>query len=82
MTFDHKAGFNHVPLDKHLWQYFGFEWGGTYYVSTTVSFGLWLTPYIYHSLSVVVMRDIHSRGAPVLTWIDCLYFTSFPSTST
>lgn len=80
MTVDHKSGFHHVPLAKDSWQYFGMEWGGRYYVFTTLCFGWSVSPFIYHSLSDVVSRYLRTKGIPMLTWIDDFYFTNRRST--
>jgi len=82
MTCDHKAGFHHVALDKASWECFGFEWGGKYFVFTTLCFGWCSSPFIYHTLSAMVARYLRTKGMPVLTWIDDFYFTNFRATRT
>lgn len=80
MKCDHKAGFHNVPIDKESWQYFGFQWDGVYYVFTTLCFGWKISPFIYHSLTEAVAGYLRTKGVPVLTWIDDVYFTGFQST--
>lgn len=80
MKCDHKAGFHNVPIEKESWQYFGFQWDGVYYVFTTLCFGWKISPFIYHSLTEAVAGYLRTKGVPVLTWIDDVYFTGFQST--
>ena len=67
---DHKNGYQHVPLHRDSWTYFGIYWKGKYYVFTVLPFGWKNSPIIYHTLTEAVAMYIRSLGIPMLVWID------------
>ena len=67
---DHKNGYQHVPLQKESWKFFGFFWKGTYYVFTVLPFGWKSSPYIYHSITEAVAMYCRSLGISMVVWID------------
>ena len=67
---DHKSGYQHVPLHRSSWTFFGVFWKGIYYVFTVLPFGWKNSPLIYHTLTEAVAMYIRSLGIPMLVWID------------
>ena len=67
---DHKNGYQHVPLHRQSWKFFGVFWKGNYYVFTVLPFGWKNSPVIYHSLTEAIAMYIRSLGIPMLAWID------------
>jgi len=67
---DHKNGYQHVPIHKDSWKYFGVHWKGTYYVFAVLPFGWKSSPYIYHTITEAVAMYCRSLGIPMLVWID------------
>ena len=67
---DHKNGYQHVPLHRDSWKYFGIFWKGKYYVFTVLPFGWKNSPLIYHTLTEAVAMYLRSLGIPMLVWID------------
>jgi len=67
---DHKNGYQHVPLHRDSWKYFGVFWKGKYYVFTVLPFGWKSSPIVYHTLTDAVAMYIRSLGIPMVVWID------------
>ena len=67
---DHKNGYQHVPIHKDSWKYFGVCWKGTYYVFAVLPFGWKSSPYIYHTITEAVAMYCRSLGIPMAVWID------------
>jgi len=67
---DHKNGYQHVPLHRDSWTYFGVFWKGTYYVFTVLPFGWKSSPYIYPTITEAVAMYCRSLGIPMVVWID------------
>ena len=70
---DHKNGYQHVPLHKDSWKYFGVFWKGKYYVFTVLPFGWKSSPIVYHTLTDAMAMYIRSLGIPMLVWIDDMF---------
>ena len=70
---DHKNGYQHVPLHRDSWKYFGVFWKGKYYVFTVLPFGWKNSPIVYHSLTDAVAMYIRSLGIPMVVWIDDMF---------
>ena len=70
---DHKSGYQHVPLHRSSWKFFGVFWKGTYYVFTVLPFGWKSSPIIYHTLTEAVAMYLRSLGIPMLVWIDDMF---------
>ena len=51
---DHKNGYQHVPLHRESWKFFGVFWRGEYYVFTVLPFGWKNSPVVYHSLTEAI----------------------------
>ena len=67
---DDKSGYDHVLLTPSSQTYFGFEWGGLWFVCTTLPFGWKISPFIYHSLGLVTSRFVRGQGVPCSLYID------------
>ena len=67
---DHKNGYQHVPLHRESWKFFGVFWRGEYYVFAVLPFGWKNSPVVYHSLTEAIAMYIRSLGIPMLVWID------------
>ena len=67
---DHKNGYQHVPLHRDSWKFFGVFWKGKYYVFTVLPFGWKNSPLVYHTLTEAVAMYVRSLGIPMLVWID------------
>lgn len=80
---DDKSGYDHVMLSESSKTYFGFEWGGWYFVSTCIPFGWKLSAYIYHSTGGLVSHFLRSKGIPCSLYIDDRHLSqlTFPSHS-
>ena len=70
---DHKNGYQHVPLHRSSWKYFGIFWKGKYYVFAVLPFGWKSSPVVYHTLTESVAMYIRSLGIPMLVWIDDMF---------
>jgi hypothetical protein len=46
-TVDLKSGYHHIDIHQRDWQYLGFEWNGSYYVSCQLPFGLAPACYVF-----------------------------------
>ena len=67
---DDKSGYDHVLLTPSSQTYFGFEWGGLWFVCTTLPIGWKISPFIYHSLGLVTSRFVRGQGVPCSLYID------------
>ena len=70
---DHKNGYQHVPLHRNSWKFFGVYWKGTYYVFTVLPFGWKSSPVVYHTLTEAVAMYLRSKGIPMVVWIDDMF---------
>ena len=70
---DHKNGYQHVPLHRDSWKFFGIYWKGKYYVFAVLPFGWKSSPIIYHTLTEAVVMYIRCLGIPMLVWIDDMF---------
>ena len=70
---DHKNGYQHVPLHRSSWKFFGVFWKGTYYVFTVLPFGWKSSPVVYHTLTEAVAMYLRSKGIPMVVWIDDMF---------
>ena len=52
---DDKSGYDHIQLSVNTWTFFGFEWGGWFFVSCCIPFGWKLSAYIYQSTGLLVL---------------------------
>ena len=67
---DDKSGYDHILLTPNSRTFFGFQWGGWYFVSNTIPFGWKLSAYIYHTTGSLVSHHFRSIGIPCSLYID------------
>ena len=78
---DDKSRYDHIQLSVESRTFFGFEWGGRFFVSCCIPFGWKSSAYIYHSTGLLASHYIRSLGIPPLLYIDDRHSSqlSFPS---
>ena len=73
-SFDLKAGYHHVDIDKKHWQYLGFAWnyGGEtkFYVFVVLPFGLATACYLFTKLLRPLTKYWRSRGLRAIIYLD------------
>ena len=67
---DDKSGYDHVLLSENSQAYFGFSFGGLWFVCTTLPFGWKISPYIYHSVGLAATGYLRGQGIPCSLYID------------
>ena len=67
---DDKSGYDHPLLSESSQTYFGFEWGGLWFVCTTLPFGWKMSPYVYHTTGLAVSGFRREQGIPCSLYID------------
>ena len=78
---DDKSGYDHIQLSVDSRTFFGFEWGGWFFVSCCIPFGWKSSAYIYHSTGLVASHYLRSLGIPSSLYIDDRHSSqlSFPN---
>lgn len=61
---DGKSGYDHVLLCESSQTYFGFRFGGLWFVCTTLPFGWKISPYIYHTIGLTASGFPRAKGVP------------------
>jgi len=69
-VWDDKSGYDHLLLSLESRPYFGFEWGGWYFASSTIPFGWKASAYIYHSIGLLASHYFRSLHATSSLYID------------
>ena len=67
---DDKSGYDHVLLTKKSTEYFGIEWGGLWWVCTTLPFGWKNSPYVYQTIGLVATNFFRQKGIACSLYID------------
>ena len=67
---DDKSGYDHIQLSVDSRTFFGFEWGGWFFVSCCIPFGWKSSAYIYHSTGLLASHYLRSLGIPSSLSID------------
>ena len=67
---DDKSGYDHIQLSVNSRTFFGFEWGGWFFVSCCIPFGWKSSAYIYHSTGLLASHYLRSLGIPSSLYID------------
>ena len=67
---DDKSGYDHIKLHPSSRTYFGFQWGGWYFVSECIPFGWKSSAYIYHTAGLVASHRLRSWNIPSSLYID------------
>ena len=78
---DDKSGYDHIQLSVDSRTFFGFEWGGWFFVSCCIPFGWKPSAYIYHSTGLLASHYLRSLGIPSSLYIDDRHSSqlSFPN---
>ncbi|XP_069101991.1 uncharacterized protein [Argopecten irradians] len=69
-SVDDKSGYDHVLLHENSQKYFGVQFGGWFFVYTTLPFGFKASAFIYQSIGMVATGYCRSLGVPILQYID------------
>lgn len=69
-TCDEKAAFDNVLLHESSRRYFGAQFGGWYFVYTTLPFGWKASPFVYQTIGMSVTSFLRHHGVPSLLYID------------
>lgn len=67
---DDKSGYDHILLKPDSRTYFGFQWGGWYFVNCSIPFGWKTSAYIYHTTGLVAAHYLRSLKIPSSLYID------------
>lgn len=67
---DDKSGYDHVMLTEASQSYFGFSFGGLWFVCTTLPFGWKISPYVYHTIGLAATGFLRAQGIPCSLYID------------
>lgn len=70
VTTDEKSEYNHVRLSVESQRYFGNQYGGYGMVYTVLPFGLKASPYIYHTIGIVVTSYPRTLSVVTVQYID------------
>ncbi|KAI8487678.1 hypothetical protein Bbelb_346710 [Branchiostoma belcheri] len=67
---DDKSGYDHVKVQNQSKTLLGFEWGGFYFVCTTIPFGWSLSAWVYNTLGLAATSYVRAVGVPSTHYID------------
>ena len=67
---DDTSGYDHVMLTESSQSYFGFSFGGLWFVCTTLPFGWKISPYVYHTIGLAATGFLRAQGIPCSLYID------------
>ena len=67
---DDKSGYDHIKLHPTSRTYFGFQWGGWFFVSKCIPFSWRSSAYIYHTTGLVASHTLRSWNIPSSLYID------------
>jgi hypothetical protein len=70
VTWDLKAGYNHIPIHPAYRKYFGFKVGNRYGVYNAICFGLSEACFAFTKVAQEPLIELRSRGIPVPGYID------------
>ena len=78
---DDKSGYDHILLSENSRTYFGFQWGGWFFVSNCLPFGWKSSAFIYHTTGSLVSHYLRSKAIPCSLYIDDQHISQLiPST--
>ena len=69
-SLDFKSGYHHIKLKESSRKYFGFEWEGVYYTFNVLPFGWNVSPYVFNTLSTLLVSFLRERGHHALVYLD------------
>lgn len=61
-VLDDTSGYDHLLLTEESRTFFGIQWGGWYFVYSTLPFGWKISPYIYHTTGLMASHYFRSMG--------------------
>ena len=67
---DDTQGYKHLSLTEESYQYCGFEWGGHWFVDTTLPFGWKNSAYCYFTVGEILSKWLRAQGIYTELWID------------
>lgn len=67
---DDKSGYDHLLLCENSQTYFGFRFGGLWFVFATLAFGWKFSPYIYHTIGLAASGFLRAKGLSCSLYID------------
>ena len=70
LALDHASGYYHFFLSDDSEEFFGFEFGGFYYVYRVLPFGWNESPFIYQMFTIAVCRYLARLGIDALGYLD------------
>ena len=65
-----KSGYDHIKHHPTSRTYFGFQWGGWFFVSECIPFGCKSSAYIYHTTGLVASHRLRAWNIPSSFYID------------
>ena len=68
-VLDDKSGYDHILLTDDSGTFFGIQWGGWYFAYNTLSFGLKISPYVYHNTGLVATSFFQSLNIFVVEYL-------------
>ena len=78
-SYDDVQGYKQIALTPESYTYCGFEWGGFWFVDTTLPFGWKNSAYIYTTTGNVLTAWLEARSIYSALWIDDRFVNSAPS---
>ena len=77
-SYDDIQGYKQLSLTKASYSYCGFEWGGYWFVDTTLPFGWKNYAYVYSMTGNALSAWLDVRGIHTSLWIDDRFVGSAP----
>ena len=77
-SYDDAQGYKQISLTPASYKYCGFEWGGFWFMDTTLPFGWKNSAYVYSTTGNVLSSWLASRGIHTSLWIDDRFLGSAP----
>ena len=63
-VIDDKSGYDYTLLDDDSKTFFGIQWGSWYFKYNTLPFGWKISPYVHHSMGLMVPNFFRPLGVP------------------
>ena len=77
-SYDDVQGYKQLSLTPRSFTYCGFEWGGFWFVDTTLPFGWKNSAYVYTTTGTILSSWLQARGLFSSLWIDDRILTVAP----
>jgi hypothetical protein len=69
-SFDLKSGYHHIDVHPAYQQYLGLSWQGSYYMFTSVAFGLSSAGVVFSKVLKELVKKWRANSIPVLLYLD------------